>query len=266
MEAEGRVVAEWCRQGETLLRPSLSLHNQQGIHNSKTPPPSPREGRTSDRKGGRAGTHRGGGTGETARVVPAVLASGPGSWAQRTWEPQEGRSTWLQPQAAAASAATGTRERRQWGLGPERRPLPARPTVAAPQTLAGVPPTIQALLHPHTPPAAAEPVNQGTSGKAKGARHADAPGQDTRDTGSLALKTTGAQATPLKKATDSGGRGFHLRQPGGETEELCFSATCWETKERPLHSNLQKRKRFFLFQKKRHVYTHSWFIFLYSRN
>lgn len=55
------------------------------------------------------------------------------------------------------------------------------------------PSPFQALRHPHTLPAVAQPVNQGISDMAKGARHANAPGQDIRDTGSLALKTIEAQ-------------------------------------------------------------------------
>ena len=193
MKAEGRVVAEWCRQGETLpssvpFTPQPAGHPQTQRH----PRPAPEKAAHPIVKVGGLEPTEEGDRGNRARGP-----CGPGLWPGQLSAGNLGAAGGAVHVAPAsggpASAVTGTRECRQWGLGPERRPLPARRTVAAPQTLAGVPPTIQALLHPHTPPAAAEPVNQGTSGKAKGARHADAPGQDTRDTGSLALKTTEAR-------------------------------------------------------------------------
>lgn len=77
MEAEGRMVAEGCRQVETLpLSIPFTLQPAEHPQLKDTSAQHPRECRTSDGKGGWAGTHRGGGTRETARVVPAILASG----------------------------------------------------------------------------------------------------------------------------------------------------------------------------------------------
>lgn len=177
------------------LCPFLSLYNQQSIHNSKIPPPSTPENAAHL-------TVKVGGLEPTEEGEPGK----PRAWFLRSWplaraaEPREPgsrgrrgprgsslrRQQHLQPQV--------TRECRQW------RP----PQTSQHRTQQRCPSPFQALLHPHTPTAAAEPENQGTSGMAKGARHADAPGQDTRDTGSLALKTTEAQeATTGAQATDS---------------------------------------------------------------
>ena len=191
-----------------------------------------REVRTCDCKGGWPGAHGGGGSRETVHGVPCTgfLRSRPLARAAEPREPGSSRrgasgsslqaATHLQPQA--------TRRRWQWSLGPSSSvaevpkpwPLPASPTVADPANLT----TLDTAEAPLTTPGATSPshiasssgaCDQGISDTAKGARHANAPAQDTRDTGSLALKTTeaqeattGAQGNTSEKAVDSGGRGF----------------------------------------------------------
>lgn len=224
-------MAEWCQQHGSLKRslcPSLSLYNQQGIHNEKMPPPSTPENSTH-------ATVKGGGLehteeGEAGKPCTGFLRSWPLARAAEPREPGSSRrgargsslqaATHLQPQA--------TRRRWQWSLGPSSSaaevpkpwPLPASPTVADPANLT----TLDTAEAPLTTPGATAPshtasnsgaCDQGISDTAKGARHANAPAQDTRDTGSLALKTTeaqeattGAQGNTSEKAVDSGGRGF----------------------------------------------------------
>ena len=172
------------------LCPSLLLYNQQSIHNSKVPPPNTPENSTHV-----TGAHGGGGTGETVHVVPAILAFWPG---EAHVAPASRRQRICSPKQPGGGGSGAWDPILQQLRCPNPGPYLHAPEWWTPQTLQPWtqqrrPSPVQALPHPHTPPAVAQPVNQGISDMAKGARHANAPGQDIRDTGSLALKTIEAQ-------------------------------------------------------------------------
>lgn len=165
-------MAEWCQQHGSLkrsLRPSLfALQPAEHPQLKDASAQHTREFHTCDcKRGGLEHTEEG-----KQKPLHRFLPSWPLAQAavEGAWEQQE-RRTWLQPpggnicspkQPGGGGSGAWDPVLQQLRV-PKSWPLPASPTVADPANLttldtAEAPLTLQALLHPHTPPNSHEPV------------------------------------------------------------------------------------------------------------